>query len=447
MKRWLLFFGSAVFLFAMTGVDPLGANPGTSHSLNVVLAIDLSGSMKAAKWDAAIGAAFSIIDDLEVGDRTIPVGFGTVARIVADPVVICGGQDRLRLRRVYSDLVADDEWTYYRDLHRLFLRLRREYGRNTALLAITDSESDPGPGRNSDIDISWLASDQKEFAGSIRVLTIDNEEGASGILGRLRSKTSADAPDSDDLEPGRVDSFFQLVKSVSEFLKQQRARSASLYDTTSRGGVAAIGEQPGVDGTEAVERLSQAARTNDKPGAEAGATADGTVTEGSPDGSYPPWLPVAAAAALPAMAALVILRQRRRNNEVATDTLAEESSSLFVAVKDGSLPVLFHPLHEGHGVSIGEDVPVEGATSAILDISMKNGQLFAEPHVTGINVNESSLSDRRKVEFWDVIAYQSLLVKFVDSDDPGVESVINTEESGLNDQERADPLDRDISLL
>lgn len=208
-----------IFAFSLVqhvySIDP-ASEKDSEKPLHLILAVDVSGSVKPF-WPSIMSAIFASIDDLKIGDKVIPIAFGTVARILSEPITIKSGLERLQLRKIFSKLQPMDRWTYFTDLIKVTENITRSEP-DWILLIFSDCRSDPGPGRIKDVEITQLASSKRLSQGEgvfvIRLIP-DNSHSDLKFIDRLRK-------DEEELKAGGVISTVavddDLIKLMHDFI-------------------------------------------------------------------------------------------------------------------------------------------------------------------------------------------------------------------------------------
>lgn len=405
------------------------------RNLSLILAVDDSGSMKPI-WQGAMNAVYSIIDALEIDDKVYPVAFSTYARTLGPQVVIRNADDKLRLRRLYSQLSPTGQWTFFADLVKVAQEIA-SFDTTAILICITDAISDPGPGRKADIDINQLTELRKNFpGGGIHVIRLikPGELYDTALLERLRDKgqefkkplpvIQIDANDA-----RLIDLCWQLVGALKQSqdlalkVLESYSRTASNSDTANQ----TQSKYP--DETSEVESwTTDSVRT-------AAVKADSAPIEGMQEPErriqidsllIAKTLPVRQwfnrnwrLLALVVISAIFVigiailikrgLSQDSENKGEDLPILTPENEPVYhLIVNSDSLKAEPYPLPKNLKKTLGTDIPLFWGTSfGIGTVLWNDDGIFLEPMTDGLFLNQEPIEKTVKIKPGDVIRYKS----------------------------------------
>ncbi len=384
------------------------ADIGTQTGLHLILALDVSGSMKPV-WYSAQAAVFALIDELKPGDTVYPVAFGTYARLIDSPIRIQGVEDKLKLRSLFTSQKASDKWTYFRDLFSFVSDVIHPQ-HEVILLVITDCISDPGPGRilNSDIDLIKISSDREQFPGGgifvIRLAGTDKIIKAS-LLSRLRKEATSmkEKGISSAVINVTTDSLINIMHNLMHYLKSDLAMAQKLLQKKSL-----LNSE---NSQHASERRTETSSIIDE---KHHSVIHNITSKFNRVIAFirKKWLPILVGFLVFFVIGTAIIMAKKHVRMPKEEEVEEEPVSskgiLYLQVKDINLPPRSYPLIEKMKFTIGTDIPLAEVNYGIAEIELSNGFVTVNPLTSGLKKNGEPIQSKTPLNIGDVITFDSI---------------------------------------
>ena len=337
-------------------VDAFTVEPVSSakNPLSIVLAIDVSGSMKGAPINEAKRAASRFLDQLDRGDFTALVSFGSSVKFLTGYT-----QNRSEVREQIEKLVANEQWTWlYQATREVVDKAVAAPTPRSAVVLLTDGKDERSP------------TTEKDALGRVqgaRVAIYTLAFGSNAAVDYLKALSAASG--GSFLTTPKAEELSQLYGKVVDQLKNQYAiqfkftQPAGQYKSAielKRGGKLVASTQRDFLHTEPVPGPSQRSRVSVQLVVIAGLTFVVVVLVLA----YvlrPRTAPVAAAGPIEPHAGLMIQGQvhpismpwKGGNNPAGTVVMPATTGEVGLKINLGPTPVLF-PLVDSRG---GKDYP------------------------------------------------------------------------------------------
>jgi len=407
-------------------------------NLSLILAADVSGSM-APIWTTAKSAISSTIDALQAGDKVSPVAFGTNARSLNEPVIIEKERDKIYLKNVFTQLSPADKWTYFTDLFRVTRNIITKDS-SAILVCFSDAQSDPGPGRSTDLDITAFANMKEEFKGGgifvIRLVGTDEASNAS-VIQRLRKEQEV-------IKSGGVISAAvnneRLINLMREFIDAIRQSNQLAEQVMKTGSITEPDNQVTNENeltTKTTNDPNMSVSTQTEPSSlvtqkELSEKAHGDTTFISTFVPARKWIGDNWRLLLIIFTSIIVLvgisyivRNRRRNptlvaNDETTLLNPVEQQCYYLIVNSDNNSSSSYPLVKDIKVTLGTDIPILGINSTLGTIVWNERGIVLEPMVNNLLINRESVTKETILKVGDIIRYNNINIAV--STDPSFET-------------------------